>query len=1048
MDPLSALSIAGTVAQFVDFGNKLLTSSIQLYKSSRGSLKVHEELELITGDLQSVLFKLRGARSANSSDVGPSVVGDDHQFQDSFRKLCDEATLIAEELLDKLNSLRVKDGKRPRWESLKVAVRSAWSKDEISALKTRLFTLREALHSRSILSIEEKIDATSIKLSSRFDSLDAQAQQLLEAITNTSEGFSIEVLDSLAALIRRSERVNEDEHHRTRQMIADLRNDLSSQSSPMEVITAQVEMLNVGSREEQDLRISVNKQILEELSYPGMTNRYEDIVEAHSKTFDWIFSDAKKSNLPWSDFGTWLRDDSDIYWINGKAGSGKSTLMKHIYDDAKTKKNLQLWINKNRMESFRCCLATFFFWNSGTKLQQSQQGLLRSLLFQILSQHTSLIPIVFPTRWAELYGRVALDITQRIVPKTWSLRQLHVALETLMDQKQYPLKLCFLIDGLDEFSGDPEQLCLFFKRLNERSDKAKFCLSSRPWVQFKQNFHGSASLRLQDLTSNDISKYVNDMFHQSPAFMRLAARDVELTSSLAREVLERADGVFLWVEIVVRHLLKGINNSDTIPELWSRLRSFPRELYPLYNVILSQIEPLYQEWASRTFQIMRVSLKLSSDPFEKMSLSRELNKSENVEDPGVGPLTLIGLLLAMDENCTSGSLAQIPPYEISKLCEETSVRLTARCAGLLEVNTQPMQTPGGFRIYPIRWMHRTARDFIEQDEKWTKDLSPPGFSPYFSMMRSCILCLTEIYSSLWERGHAHAAASITIKDAMIYAYHANGDSRSRRVRTGLLKSLMHVQSVPRDPSEALPAAETFLHWATMYCLSDFVEDILSAKQRTIQLQTSTILLRHLCGGMPSSSSALRPFPTAEMVDCLLKFGNFAPGRILEQLAAKDERQRWPGLGVISPKSQSNTISGPTRSRFIESQLSIIEAFSKYGLNRTGSVYDIPSDFVFQKEALLKTAEERLRLDLRDSLHMFSIIQTVEEVLKEEVRAHKKRKEQVSKKRKHCAKTETDTIAISDEVDDEDVIFLGERLVGGEKRIKVYEDDSEKGPRHL
>jgi hypothetical protein len=59
MDPLSALSLAGTIIQFADFGSKLLSESLQLYKSSRGTLDANEQLELVTADLQSVIAKLR-----------------------------------------------------------------------------------------------------------------------------------------------------------------------------------------------------------------------------------------------------------------------------------------------------------------------------------------------------------------------------------------------------------------------------------------------------------------------------------------------------------------------------------------------------------------------------------------------------------------------------------------------------------------------------------------------------------------------------------------------------------------------------------------------------------------------------------------------------------------------------------------------------------------------------------------------------------------------------------------------------------------------------
>ncbi|KAE9376170.1 hypothetical protein N431DRAFT_502914 [Stipitochalara longipes BDJ] len=344
-------------------------------------------------------------------------------------------------------------------------------------------------------------------------------------------------------------------------------------------------MLSVDNEEEELLRRRIQRTLLEQLQYPFMTDRYEQLVEAHPQTFKWIFCSSNEWQSRWTDFGKWLEEDHGIYWINGKPASGKSTLMKHIYDDPRTKKHLQNWSQRYNTKHIPYCLATFFFWNTGTSLQKSQDGLLRSLLFQVLGQHPYLIHLVFPTRWAQHYTGT-LNIGQEIRKEPWSSRQLHDAFERLIRQTQYPLKICFCIDGLDEFSGDAEQLCLFFQRLGEISKNTKICLSSRPWVEFKRNFKDCARLRLQDFTRDDIRLYVNDILNKSAVFRQLAACDKNLASELAREIKDRAEGVFLWVQVVCRLLLKGVNNSDTIPQLWARLKSFPTELNALYQSIL------------------------------------------------------------------------------------------------------------------------------------------------------------------------------------------------------------------------------------------------------------------------------------------------------------------------------------------------------------------------------------------------------------------------------------------------------------------------------
>ncbi len=52
LDPLTALSIASSIVQFVDYGSKLLSKSYELYESADGTTIGNAELEVIAKDLQ------------------------------------------------------------------------------------------------------------------------------------------------------------------------------------------------------------------------------------------------------------------------------------------------------------------------------------------------------------------------------------------------------------------------------------------------------------------------------------------------------------------------------------------------------------------------------------------------------------------------------------------------------------------------------------------------------------------------------------------------------------------------------------------------------------------------------------------------------------------------------------------------------------------------------------------------------------------------------------------------------------------------------------
>jgi hypothetical protein len=125
-----------------------------------------------------------------------------------------------------------------------------------------------------------------------------------------------------------------------------------------------------------------------------MTYRHETIAEAYCRTFEWIFQDRDIEGNSWSKFSEWLESGSGIYWIKGKAGSGKSTLMRYIVDDPRTHGYLEGWTRNETLEAH-----SFFFWASGEAEQRSQADLLGSILHDVLQKHPDLIALVFGVEW-------------------------------------------------------------------------------------------------------------------------------------------------------------------------------------------------------------------------------------------------------------------------------------------------------------------------------------------------------------------------------------------------------------------------------------------------------------------------------------------------------------------------------------------------------------------------------------------------------------------------------------------------------------------------
>jgi hypothetical protein len=239
------------------------------------------------------------------------------------------------------------------------------------------------------------------------------------------------------------------------------------------------------------------KLLLRSLRFDDMNRRSRAVSNPYPKTFEWIYSDYSKDTT--ASFLHFLEYDQNLFWITGKPASGKSTLMKLISEDARTISHLDLWTAGEEL-----LVSRFYFWCSGTEMQMSQEGLIRTLLCEAIQQLPGLAPIVFHDLMESfvIFGNGAVFNTHWD-NSLWDMAELLEAFKRLVLEVTKSKKMFLLIDGLDEYHGDhSEQLKLveFVYSLLSLSSNIKICVSSRPWNIFADAFHTSPSLRVEDLT--------------------------------------------------------------------------------------------------------------------------------------------------------------------------------------------------------------------------------------------------------------------------------------------------------------------------------------------------------------------------------------------------------------------------------------------------------------------------------------------------------------------------------------------------------------------
>ena len=131
METLAIIGLVGNIVQFVDFSGKLISKSGELYRSSKGALAENSDIETAVNHLVLLNNKLKDT----AITTGDSAL----------QSLCKSCGTTADQLLAALDKVKVK-GKQDKWKSIRKALRSVWSKEEIEELGRRLERFRTELN--------------------------------------------------------------------------------------------------------------------------------------------------------------------------------------------------------------------------------------------------------------------------------------------------------------------------------------------------------------------------------------------------------------------------------------------------------------------------------------------------------------------------------------------------------------------------------------------------------------------------------------------------------------------------------------------------------------------------------------------------------------------------------------------------------------------------------------------------------------------------------------------------------------------------------------
>ncbi|ETI28987.1 hypothetical protein G647_01439 [Cladophialophora carrionii CBS 160.54] len=717
MEPLSALALSCNILDVVTAAGKTCFFLVEVHKA--GAFPNHDELVSTTNLLDKSVQALTQQLS-NAHGVSQTCQADDKELLDISQR----ARKLASDLQKKLDALKLQttDSRSKRFEKV---VKTVLQKGKIYDLERRWKELREAvgfaLTVRSTINSEKNATNTN----DRFVDVARQLTQGLSHLNTISAEVKHESVKTRLAItdetqsirakvaaeaetgrhhtsheVAKGRAVSKAEAQRTRQHITiestsnrvELRN---AHRSTVGQVGRRIDLAHQKTRSQLQNRLeSMRKVALDEktrlrfinsFKIPELNERRHQISDAHPRTYEWIFAENLETQYPattgirrsWDSFTDWLLSSSPMYWIHGKAGSGKSTLMHFMSKHEKTQKLLDKWARPRT-----AIVLSWYFWNSGSQAQRSLKGALCALLYQLVSIHPEIATEIL--RKEPLLGRrdTAADWSEadliNLAPKMFSTFNGHIAV---------------FIDGLDEFDRD-EDIKALFDLLHSltKTSRVKICFSSRPERQLELELGHLPQLRLQDMTSHDMKHYITDRLR--PAFPHWSSIEI---NDFVEKIVHKADGVFLWVYLVTKNLQQGSLHSDSYGVLLERLEVLPAKMEALYEHMWRSLNgdehlPTYRRQAALFFSFHAHF-----------------------------PLSLVDFVLATDEDlCGMASdmtQADIVTNKLHKACVQMHSLLQTRCAGLLEIGPQKEATT---RI--PRWLYRECEaDFNLLTAKFETD---------------------------------------------------------------------------------------------------------------------------------------------------------------------------------------------------------------------------------------------------------------------------------------------------------------------------------------
>ena len=375
--------------------------------------------------------------------------------------------------------------------------------------------------------------------------------------------------------------------------------------------------------------------------------------------------------------------------------------MKYLTENERTK-------DLTSRPSIRTFLISYFFYELGDPQEKAFVSLLYAFLHQLLLEFQD------SNRASSMLIQILKPYMTQTREQPWAQKVLQETLRHIVSKFPVDAGVVLFVDGFDECDGSHADQLDFLRNLVESSKGSKLsikmCIASRADVDIQLRLSIYPSLAIHRLTNPDISSYVTKRL--KAAWELMASQPDGTTAIFDQELIDnvvrKAEGVFLWVNLVVTQLVMAIEAEADSSDLHQQVAKFPEGLEQLYQSIVAKIPKVRLPAAINLLQLVA---------------------STHAEKPGGGAETLWEMCNAMKDPLTAvsekayfeeGFRGNDAPSQMGQ-CAAMRRRIQSSCRGLVHCDdTSNICDTSDICEAKVTFLHRTCVEYILDTEVFSQ----------------------------------------------------------------------------------------------------------------------------------------------------------------------------------------------------------------------------------------------------------------------------------------------------------------------------------------